>query len=147
MSRSAWLSTSVLLLLAAAIFSNGCGAPSQPPAPSYALTATALNPASITAGGTATSTITVTPSNGPAKGFTGSVFLSCSSMPGGAAAPICSFSVNPLVISTTVPVTSTLTVLTSGNTPATSYSVIVAGSDADNLPPGNGPQTLNLTVI
>ena len=147
MSRSAWLSISVLLLLATAIFPNGCGFPGQPPAPSYSLTATALNPASITAGGTATSTITVTPSNGPAKGFTGSVFLSCSSVPGGAAAPICSFSVNPLVISTKVPVTSTLTILTSNRTLATSYSVIVAGSDADNLPPSNGSQTLNLTVI
>ena len=147
MSRSAWLSMSILLILAAAIFSNGCGATDRAPAPSYALTATALNPASITAGGTATSTITVTPSNGPAKGFTGSVFLSCRSVPGGAAAPICSFSVNPIVISTTVPVTSTLMVLTSGNTPAKSYAIVVAGSDADNLPPSNGSQTLNLTVI
>jgi hypothetical protein len=149
MSRSVRLSISVVsLTIAILVLSlNGCGAPGARPAPSYTLTATALAPASITPGSSAASILTVTPSNGPAKGYTGSVFLSCSSTPGGLASPICSFSVNPVVISTTAQVTSTLTVLTISNTSAASYTITVSASDGNNEAPSNGPQTLELTVL
>ena len=68
-----FLGLSALLLSLGAC---GGGAPATPvgPAPSYALTAAALNPGSVTAGSASTSTITVTPANG----YTGSVSLSCS---------------------------------------------------------------------
>jgi len=98
-------------------------------------------------GSSAASILTVTPSNGPAKGYTGSVFLSCGSVPGGVASPICSFSANPVVISTPAQVTSTLTVLTISNTSAASYTITVSASDGNNEAPSNGPQTLELTVL
>lgn len=137
----------ILLFFATAGFVglNGCGAPGAG-SPSYTLTGTALNPASVAAGGNATSTVTVTPANGPGKGYTGSVFLSCSSSPGGNAAPICSFSVNPVAISSTAPVTSMLRVSTSDNTPGDSYTITLTAIDANNLAPSNGAQRLNLTV-
>lgn len=148
MNRSGWLSVLILLFLAAGLLVSlsGCGAPGAG-SPSYTLTGTALNPARVAAGGSATSTITVTPANGPGKGYTGSVFLSCSSSPDVNAAPICSFSANPVVISTAAPVTSMLTVSTSGNTPAASYTITLAGVDDNNLAPSNGVQRLNLTVV
>jgi hypothetical protein len=148
MIRSAWLSILILAFLALAFFLslNGCGAPASATA-SYALSATALNPPSVSAGASSASTITVTPANGPGKGYTGSVFLSCSSVPEGNAAPICSFSENPVAISSSAPVTSALMVLTSGNTPVASYVITVTGSDASNSGPSNGAQALSLKVV
>jgi phospholipase C len=126
---------------------SGCGGGTTtltvpPPAPSYTLTAAALNPASVTAGGTATSSITVTPANG----YSGSVSLSCSSVTGGTPAPTCSFSVNPVVISGTAPVPSTLAVSTTSSTPGGNYAVTLSASDAKKMAPGNGAQTLSLTT-
>jgi len=40
-----------------------------------------------------------------------------------------------------------LTVSTSGNTPAASYTITLAGVDDNNLAPSNGVQRLNLTVV
>jgi hypothetical protein len=147
MNRSGWLFVLIVLFLAAGMLVglNGCGTPGAG-SPSYTLTGTALNPASVAAGGDATSTITVTPTNGPGKGYAGSVFLSCSSSPSGNDAPMCSFSVNPIVISSAAPVTSMLRVSTSGNTPDDSYIITLTGLDANNLAPSNGAQQLNLTV-
>ena len=148
MSHSAWLSISILRLSAVLFLLslNGCGggAPSGPaPAKaSYTLGAAALSPASVTAGGTATSTITVTPVNG----YTGSVSLSCSSITGATSPPTCSFSASPVVISGTAAATSTLTLSTSIGTPDASVTIAVTGSDANDLAPGNGPQTLTLTM-
>jgi len=148
MSRSAWLSISILLLSAVSFLLSlsGCGggASSGPPPAkaSYTLGAAASSPASVTAGGTATSTITVTPVNG----YTGSVSLSCSSITGATPPPICSFSASPVVISGTAAATSTLTLSTSIGTPDTSVTITVTGSDANDLAPGNGPQTLTLTM-
>jgi phospholipase C len=110
--------------------------------PSYTLSATALNPASVTAGNMSTSAITVT----PADGYTGSVSLSCSMISGGTPAPTCSFSGTTVTISGTTPGTSTLTVSTSGSTPGGNYTITVAASDAKNLAPSNGPQSLTLAA-
>ena len=140
------ISSAVLGLSALLLGLSGCGGGSSavvtvPPPASYTLTATPLSPASVTAGNTATSTITVTPANG----YIGSVSLSCSSITGGTPAPVCQFNASPAVISGTGAVTSTLTVSTS-NSPAGSYAITITGKDANNLAPSNGPQALSLTV-
>ena len=135
------LCLSALLLSLSACGSSGSGTPTGP-APSYALTATALNPGSVTAGSLSTSTVTVTPANG----YTGSVNLSCSSITGGTPAPTCSFSVNPVAITGVAAGTSTLTVSTTSGTPGGSYSITVTGSDGKSLAPSNGAQALTLTT-
>lgn len=112
------------------------------PVPSYALSATQLNPGTVTAGGAATSTITVTPANG----YTGSVTLSCSSLTGGTPAPTCAFNPALVIISGTAAGTSTLTVSTANNTPGGPYSVTVAASDVNHLAPSNGTQGLAFTT-
>jgi len=148
MLRHNGLFLSALLVCLAGLLAglNGCGGSSSTTAgvvtPSYTLAATALNPASVGAGSAATSTITVT----PADGYTGSVSLSCSKITGGTPAPTCSFSVSPVAISGTVPVSSTLTVSTSSGVPAGNFAITVAGSDAKELTPSNGPQALSLTT-
>ncbi len=111
------------------------------PGPSYTLTATALSPGSVTAGGAATSTVTVTPVNG----YTGSVNLSCSST-SGTPPPTCSFSPSSIVIGGPAG-TSTLTVTTGGSAIGGSYTVSVTGSDAQGLAPSDGPQALALTTV
>src|SRR5439155_16863310 len=59
------------------------------PAADFTMAASALLPASVSAGGSATSTITVTPT----YGFNGTVNLACSGITGGGTpAPTCSFS-------------------------------------------------------
>ena len=118
---------------------NACGGgnSSPPSTASYSLGATALTPASITAGNTSTSTITLT----PAGGYSGSVTLSCAAI-SGANAPACSFSLNPVPVSGGG--TSTLTVSTTINTPGGNYSISIAGKDANNLAASNGSQSLTL---
>ena len=130
------------LLLVLTGCGGGGGSFHQIVAPSYSLSATALSPASVTAGGMATSTITVTPANG----YTGSVTLSCSSVTGGAPAPTCVFSPSPALNVGNGAVTSMLTVTTESNTPAANYTITVTGSDANKLAPSNGPQMLTLAV-
>ncbi|MGA9977432.1 MAG: alkaline phosphatase family protein [Candidatus Sulfotelmatobacter sp.] len=131
--------TSLLLSLSACSSSSSSTPP--PPAGSYTLTAAALNPGSITAGGTSSSAITVTPANG----YTGSVNLSCAKITG-TTAPTCSFSANPVAVSGGTAGTSTLTVNTTSNTPGGTYSISVTGTDAASLAPSNGPQTLSLVA-
>jgi phospholipase C len=124
---------------------NGCnsGSSSGPTGqPGYTLSATPLNPGSVTAGNTSTSAITVTPTNG----YTGSVNLSCSMISGGTPAPTCSFSGPVVTISGTTPGTSMLTVSTSIGTPGGNYTITVTGSDAKSEAPTNGPQSLTLTT-
>jgi hypothetical protein len=95
----------------------------QPVSPSFSMSGT---PLTLTAGGTGTSTITVTPSGG----FTGQISLTCSASPSDfSGTPICS-AVNPPPISGTSPVTATITLTTSPNT-------------MSKLTPG-GPSTLRL---
>ncbi len=142
--RRPWFVASAVLGLSALLLSlAACG--SSSPAdngPGYALTAAALNPGSVTAGGASTSLITLT----PAKGYTGSVSLSCSKITGGSPAPTCSFSVSSVPITGNTPGTSTLTVSTSSATPGGTHSITVTGSDGSGTPPSNGPQTLALTT-
>jgi phospholipase C len=136
----AFLSLSALLLGLSGCSSGSLTGPVGPPG--YTLTATALNPGSVTAGNASTSAITVTPANG----YTGSVGLSCSMIRGGTPAPSCAFSPSPVMITDTTPGTSTLTVSTSSSTPGGNYTIIVAGIDAKSLAPSNGPQALSLTT-
>jgi hypothetical protein len=95
--RLLFVSGAVLGLSLLLLSLSACGGtvPAAPvgPAPSYTLTAAALNPGSVSAGNGSSSTITVTPANG----YTGSVSLSCSSITGGTPAPSCSFSVSPIM--------------------------------------------------
>ena len=135
------VSVAVARLAAVLLGLNACGggSPSPPPTASYSLAATALNPASIAAGNTSTSTITLS----PAGGYAGSVTLSCAAI-SGANAPACSFSLNPVPVSGGG--TSTLTVSTTINTPGGNYSISIAGKDANNLAASNGSQSLTLTA-
>lgn len=109
-----------------------------PPPPDYTIAATALTPASLTAGAaaSATSTITIAPLNG----FTGSVNLSCSVTPVVTPAPTCIFIPSPIII-TGVAGTSALTVNTSATTPSGSYTVTVSGTG-----PANHSTTLSVSV-
>lgn len=72
----------------------------------FGVSASALSPASVSKGGSATSTITIAPLNG----FSGSVSLACSSVTGGGTpTPTCSFNPNSVATGSG---TSTLTVST-----------------------------------
>jgi subtilase family serine protease len=71
----------------------------------FTIAATALSPAKVSAGGSATSTITIAPTNG----FTGSVSLVCRVTGGGTPAPTCSFVPTSVTTGTG---TSTMTVST-----------------------------------
>jgi len=124
---------------------SGCGGNSSSVpvggTPSYALTAAALNPASVTAGGASSAAITITPANG----YTGNVTLSCAAITGNAV-PSCSFSPNPVPITGTAAASSTLTVSTTINTPGGSYSISVSGADGNEKAPSDGAQTVSLTA-
>jgi len=58
---------------------------SGPASPDFTISRTTLSPATVAAGGTATSTITIAPTGG----FTGTVSLACSVAGGGTPAPLC----------------------------------------------------------
>ena len=81
--------------------------------PNYTLTiSTPVSPGTVTAGNGATATIQVT----PVAGYTGSVTLSCLSItPVVTAAPLCSFSPQPVVIVNGAGPPSTLTISTYGS--------------------------------
>jgi len=112
--------------------------------PNYTLSGTPLYPASLTSGGTSTSTIMVT----PADGYTGSVRLSCTIIGNThTPAPSCSFSTSSVNIEGTHSGTSALTVSTSSATLAGTYTISVTGSDTNSLPPSNGSQALTLTTM
>jgi trimeric autotransporter adhesin len=84
----------------------------------FALSAAALNPGTVTAGSSATSTVTVTPT----FGYDGAEPLSCTGLPTGAT---CAF--NPPSIANSSG-TSTLTITTNASLAASTYSVQVQGS-------------------
>jgi len=131
----------VLVTFLLALTACGGSSSSSKSAPgTYSLAATALSPASIMAGGTSSSTITLTGTNG----YSGSVTLSCGALSG--AAPSCSFSPNPVSVSGTTAATAALTVSTTASTAGGTYSISVTGSDASKLAPSDGPQTLALTA-
>jgi Beta-propeller repeat len=86
----------------------------------FTIASSALNPASVGTGASATSTITVTAVNS----FNSAVALTCAVSPAGAGAPTCSF--NPASITPATP--STLTVATTASTTAGSYTIAVTGT-------------------
>ena len=88
--------------------------------PDFSVAATALAPASVAAGSSATSTVTI----GALSGFTGTVTLSCSNVnPAVTNGPTCSF--NPTSVAGAGP--SALTVSTTASTPANTYTFTVTG--------------------
>src|SRR6202035_4508622 len=99
---------------------NACGGGSSPANqtnPDFQITATALSPATLPAGGSATSTVTIT----AVGGFNGTVTLACSGLPSTAS---CSF--NPASVAGSG--TSQLTVSTSGTIMPGSYSFSAQGT-------------------
>jgi phospholipase C len=142
-----------LILLTAIAVLNGCGggtsavattptpAPPLPPpsVASYSVSAASPNPSSLTAGGSSTSVLTVT----PVDGYSGNVTLSCPSM---SSTLSCSFSPNPVPVTADVPITSMLTLTTSPSTPGGAHTITVASKDAANLAASNGTQSLTLTT-
>jgi hypothetical protein len=123
------LGLTALLFALSACGGGGGSAPASVGTPSYTLTAAALNPASITSGQAASSTITVTPANG----YAGSVQLSCSAITGGTPAPSCSFSPSAVTISNATAGSAVLTVrLPRAAHPGAAIAVSVTGSDGSN---------------
>ena len=90
------------------------GSSSTSPIPSFSLSATPTSQ-TVTAGGGTTYTVDISPSGG----FSGSVTLGASGLPGGATA---AFSPNPALTS------STLSVSTTSATPAGTYTLTVTGT-------------------
>lgn len=97
---------------------NGVGVLLNTTAPNFTIFASTLSPATVVAGSSATSTITVRPT----FGFNGTVALSCSGLPSGAS---CTF--NPASIANSSG-TASLTMATSTSTSAGTYSVRVQGT-------------------
>jgi phospholipase C len=134
------VSTLSLFSLGIAACGGGLNFVPQPPAPSYSVTAAAFPSTSIAAGGTTSSVVTITPVNG----YTGTVSLSCNISGAGTAAPTCSFSPDPVIISGTLPAMSVLTISTSRSTTVGNYAITITAIDGKNLPALNGSQKLNL---
>ena len=135
----------------------GCLCNFSEPVGSYSLTATPLSPASVSPGGTVTSTLTVTPSGE----YTGSILLSCSS-----ASPTaqlsCGFSPNPVPIirpalhpgprppvGAGAPLSRSviLTATAPAQTAMGSYTFTVEAVDANNMKPTGNPLNLTLNVV
>jgi hypothetical protein len=106
--------------------------------PDFTVAASALSPASVPAGVSSASTITIAALNG----FTGSVGLSCGITPVVTPAPTCSF--NPASIVSGAG-TSALTVNTSTTTPTGVYSVTVSGGFG-SLTHAAAPLSLTVTA-
>ena len=106
------------------------------PGPDFAITSAVLSPATVQAGGTSTTTVTIAPANG----FLGDVALTCSVAPAGAHAPTCAF--NPPTVAGGTG-TSTLTVSTAAGTTTGLSTVTITGTAAGGLTHGT---TVSLTV-
>jgi hypothetical protein len=91
------------------------------PAPDFTIAATALSPATVAAGGSATSTVTIAPLNA----FTGAADLTCSVTPVVTNPPTCAFNPTPVPGGSG---NSTLTASTSLTTPPGPYTVTVTGT-------------------
>jgi hypothetical protein len=91
----------------------------------FTVTAGALSPASVAAGSSTTSTITVAPLSPNGTPFTGTVTFSCSGLPTGAT---CTFNPTSVTItSTTTSITSQMTITTPANIAASTTAVTVKG--------------------
>ena len=98
---------------------------------SFTVAATALSPVSVVAGGSATSTVTVTGSNG----FSSAVALTCTGLPTGAAC-------GPLSLTPGAsPASGTLTITTMATTPAGTSTVTVTGTS------GSVIKTTTVTLV
>jgi IPT/TIG domain len=91
------------------------------PAPDFTLVRTPLSPASVAAGGTSTSAITVA----AVSGFNSTVNLTCAVTPAVTGVPTCAF--NPAGVAHGAG-TSTLTVTTTTATPAQAFTVTITGT-------------------
>ena len=145
MNRIGWLRVcaGVLLPTGITVLLTGCGGSSGPkvtvpPPATYTLTVGSLNPSSVDAGGSATSTITVSPFNG----YTGTVTLSCNVTGGGSPPPTCAISPNPVSVTSAMAATPTMTVSAPNGVPNSKYTVAVTGIDASQNGPANGTQDL-----
>lgn len=117
---------------------GGGGSGGSAPGPGYTLSATALG--TLTAGKTASATVSLTPQTG----YTGTVALSCAVSGGGTPAPTCAVgapvAIGPAAATSTVTVSSTL------STPGGNYTVAVTARDMSGVTPSNGPQILSLLM-
>ena len=104
----------------------------NPPPPDFSISATPGSE-TVTAGTSATYTVSITSLNG----FTGSVNLNVSGFPSGATA---SFSSNPTISS------STLTISTGGTTPSGTYPLTITGTYTDTNGTLTHTTTVDLTV-
>lgn len=139
--RSLRVSPARLWLGALAALLAGCGGGGSPaPAKGYTLAVT-TELGTITAGGTASATVLVTPQNG----YTGTVSLSCSVSGGAPPAPTCALNAASLAIGAAA-ASSTLTVSSATGTPGGGYAVEVSARDAAGLASSNGPQILSLLM-
>jgi hypothetical protein len=84
------------------------------PPPSYSLSAGTASPASVSPGGSASASVTITPANT----YTGTVTLSCAIAPTVSPAPSCSFVTDPVSVTGTAAVNTTLTFATVGSSSA-----------------------------
>jgi IPT/TIG domain-containing protein len=91
------------------------------PAPDFTIAAAALAPATVPAGGSATSTVTIAALNG----FIGATDLTCTITPVVSPAPACAFNPTPVPGGSG---TSALTVSTSATTPVNVYNVTITGT-------------------
>jgi phospholipase C len=135
------LGLTALVLAPSANGGAGGGSPVSGP-PSYSLNVAPLSSGLITAGKTSTATITVTATNG----YTGNVHLSCRIESVSATAPSCSLSSSSVALARGSRATSVLTVSASSNTLGGTYTLSVAGRDANNLASSNGAQTRTVTM-
>jgi hypothetical protein len=90
----------------------------------FTLSVAAFSPATITAGSSATSAVTVS----SLAGFSGSVALACGS--GLASGVSCSFNPNTVTVSANGAATSALTVNTTQTSPAAAYTLTVTGASS-----------------
>lgn len=90
------------------------------PVNDFTIAASALSPAQVNPGGSATSTVTV----GAIGGFNSAVALTCSIAPVTATPPTCGYSTTPV----TPPATSTLTVTSTSSTTPANYTITVTGT-------------------
>ena len=135
------ISPARLCLGTLAVLLAGCGGGGSPaPVKGYTLAMTA-DLGTVTAGGAANATVTLTSQNG----YTGTVTLSCAVSGGGTPAPTCALNASPVPVGSAT-ASSTLTVSSSTSTAGGGYAVTVSARDASGLTPSNGPQILSLKM-
>jgi hypothetical protein len=100
--------------------------------PGFTVGATALSPVSIAPGGSATSTVTITATDG----FANMVNLTCTGLPTGG---VCNF-LPPFVTPGASPVTSALTITTTSGTPVGTSTVTITGTSGSVI--STAPVTL-----